>query len=79
MGYYDFEVIQTKTGVPLRAIISHNNKKTTVSFSKTDMDDEYYAEFKDLGIFKMEGVYQIQSLRDYSWYVPRKTIKITTQ
>jgi len=79
MGYYDFEVIQTNTGVPLRVIVTHDGRTTTAPFIKTDIDGEYYAEFRRLGIFKKDGSVKIQNLRDYSYYVPNKTIKITTE
>ena len=77
MGYFDFEMIENSQGVPQTAIVSHDGKQTRVSFIQTDVDDEWYAEFKRLGIFKKEGKYVIQNLRDWSYYVPNKTIKIT--
>lgn len=77
MPSYTFEVIENASGVPLVAIIRHEHKKTAVRFQTTDQDEEWYAEFKNMAIFKQNHSYRVQNVKDSSSYIPDKTIKIT--
>jgi hypothetical protein len=83
MPFCDFEVITNDEAKPLYALFKKGGKCHKVSFEETDIDNEFYCEFQEMGVFFNHngdsGKVMCQNLKDWSSYTPNKTITIKTQ